>query len=202
MIPAVILAAGKSSRMGRPKATLPLAGGETFLTRIIRTLRDAGVEDVVVVIGHEPEPVLESLESFDFPVRVVMNADYESGQLSSVLAGLRAIDRPGVTGMLLTLVDVPLASLATVQAVVNRHRVTRAPIVRPVNGSRHGHPVLLDRQLFHLLRSADPKHGMKPIVRSHASTTGDVEVEDEGAFSDVDTPDDYQRLVEGIARTT
>ena len=55
MVPAVVLAAGKSSRMGRTKATLPLGRGDTFLTRIVRTLRDAGVEDVVVVVGHEPE---------------------------------------------------------------------------------------------------------------------------------------------------
>ncbi len=201
MVPAVVLAAGKSSRMGRAKATLPLADGETFLTRILRTLRDGAVEDVVVVIGHDPEPILKSLESSDITVRVVMNAEYESGQLSSVLAGLRAIDRPGVTGMLLTLVDVPLASAATVRAVLDRHRATRAPIVRPVSGSRHGHPVLIDRGLFQLLRSADPARGLKPIVRAHASDAGDVEVDDEGAFTDIDTPDEYERVVQGTAGT-
>jgi molybdenum cofactor cytidylyltransferase len=65
MIPAVVLAAGKSTRMGRPKATLPLGGSETFLTRIVRTLYEAEVEDVVVVLGHEADAIVESLTRTD-----------------------------------------------------------------------------------------------------------------------------------------
>jgi molybdenum cofactor cytidylyltransferase len=191
MVPAVILAAGKSTRMGRSKATLPLGEADTFLTRIVRTLRDGGVEDVVLVVGHEPQPILESLETLDLPLRIVMNADYESGQFSSVLAGLREIDRPGVTGMMLTLVDVPLISAATVRAVLERHRQSGAPVVRPVSYGRHGHPIVIHRSLFPLVRSADPAQGLKPVVRANVSVAGDVEVEDEGAFTDVDTPEEY-----------
>ena len=180
--------------MGRSKATLPLGTGDTFLTRIVRTLVAAGVEDVVVVLGHEPEQVLESLAGLDLPVRVVMNPAYESGQLSSVLAGLRAIDRPGVNAMVFTLVDVPLASPDTARAVLARYRETGAPIVRPVSRGRHGHPIVVDRSMFPLIRSADSALGMKPIVRAHVSAAGDVEVDDEGAFVDIDTPEEYERL--------
>ena len=194
MIPAVILAAGKSSRMGRPKATLPLDEGDTFLSRIIRTLHDARVDDVVVVLGHDPDPILKSLSIVDGAFRVVLNEEYESGQLSSVLAGLRAIDRPGVTAMMLTLVDVPLTSAHTVRAVLERYRTSGVPVVRAVSRGRHGHPVIVDRSLFPLIRAADPEQGMKPIVRAHVSPAGDVEVEDEGAFSDVDTPEDYEKV--------
>jgi molybdenum cofactor cytidylyltransferase len=195
MVPAVVLAAGKSSRMGRGKATLPLPGDATFLSRIVRTLQSANVDDIVVVVGHDPEPILKSLTSFELTCRVILNEAYESGQLSSVLAGLRAIDRPGVTAMLLTLVDVPLASTDTVKAVLERHRTTGAPIVRPVSHGRHGHPIVVDRSMFPLLRSAEPSLGMKPIVRAHASAAGDVEVDDEGAFTDIDTPEDYARVM-------
>jgi molybdenum cofactor cytidylyltransferase len=198
MVPAVILSAGKSTRMGRSKAMLPVTAGETFLARIIRTLHSAAVEDVVVVLGHEADAILNGLASSDLTFRAVMNPEYESGQLSSVLAGLRAIDRPGVTGMLLTLVDVPLASAATIGSVLECYRATRAPIVRPVSRGRHGHPVLIDRELFHLLRRADPAAGIKPVIRSHASVAGDVEVADEGAFTDIDTPGDYARMVESL----
>jgi molybdenum cofactor cytidylyltransferase len=125
----------------------------------------------------------------------VVNADYARGQLSSILAGLRAIDRPGVAGMLLTLVDVPLVSAETIRAVVDRYRRTRAPVVRPTSGSRHGHPVLIDRSLFDELRHADPSAGARPVLRAHASPAGDVVVEDEGAFVDVDTPGEYERLL-------
>jgi molybdenum cofactor cytidylyltransferase len=197
MIPAVVLAAGKSTRMGRLKATLPLQGGDTFLTRIIRTFEKAGVEDVVVVLGHEAESVADAVAQRGLAPRFVLNQEYESGQLSSILAGLRAVDKPGVNAMLLTVVDVPLFSVATVRAVLDRYRQTHAPIVRPVQGDRHGHPVLIDRSLFDALRSADTSTGAKPVVRAHASPAGNVEIDDEGAFVDIDTPEEYQRILSG-----
>jgi molybdenum cofactor cytidylyltransferase len=196
VIPAVVLAAGKSTRMGRPKALLPLGRSDTFLTRIVRTLYEAEVEDVVVVLGHEADAIVESLTRTGLSPRFVINRLYETGQLSSVAAGLRAIDHPGVNAMLLTLVDAPFVSAATVRAVLERYRATRAPIVRPVQGALHGHPVVIDRSLFDALRAADPEAGAKPIVRAHASASGDLVIEDEGAFLDIDTPDEYARAAE------
>jgi molybdenum cofactor cytidylyltransferase len=194
VIPAVVLAAGKSTRMGRPKATLALEGGDTFLSRIVRSFREAKVDDVVVVLGHEAEAIARSLADQGQMARLVINQRYESGQLSSLLAGLAAIDRPGVTGMLLTLVDVPLVSPATIGAILERYRATKAPVVRPVQGGRHGHPVLIDRALFGALRAADPIAGAKAIVRAHVSAAGEVEIADEGAFLDIDTPEEYARI--------
>jgi molybdenum cofactor cytidylyltransferase len=195
VIPAIVLAAGLSSRMdGRVKANLPI-GGDTFLTRIVRTFLAAGVDGVVVVLGHEAEAVAASFAASGLPARLVMNTDFASGQLSSVLAGLRAVDRPGTTAALLTLVDVPLVAVDTVRAVIDRYEQTGASIVRPTSGSRHGHPVLIDRGLFDELRRSDPSTGIKPVVRRHASTEGDVVVDDPGAFTDVDTPEDYARVV-------
>ena len=179
--------------MGRPKALLPLDTGETFLTRIIRTFRAAEVDDLVIVVGHGADAIARTLDNVTPPVRVVRNADYERGQLSSLVAGLRAVDRPGVVAALVTLVDVPLVASSTVRAVVERYRATRAKVVRPVSGARHGHPIVIDRSLFQALESADPAIGAKPIVRAHVSAEGDVAVSDEGAFVDIDTPDDYAR---------
>jgi len=195
MIPALVLAAGRSTRMGRPKALLPLDCGDTFVARIVGTLHDAGVDDVVVVLGHEPDPIVADLIRRQTPVRFAINRDFDKGQLSSLVAGLNAIDRPGVIAALVTLVDVPLVSAATVRAVVDRYRRTRAPIVRPVAGGRHGHPVLIDRALFDQFRAADPALGANVVVRQHISAQGEVEVTDPHAFRDVDTPDEYDRLV-------
>jgi CTP:molybdopterin cytidylyltransferase MocA len=192
-IPAIVLAAGKSTRMGRAKATLPLAG-ETFLSRIVRTFSSAGIDDIVVVVGHEADRITASLVQSGTVARVVPNPHYERGQLSSLQTGLNAI-APGVAGALVTLVDVPLVSSATVRAVVERYRLTRAPIVRPTRGSEHGHPVLVDRSLFELLLRADPEGGAKDIVRAHASSAGDLAIDDEGAFLDIDTMDVYQRVI-------
>lgn len=195
VIPGLVLAGGRSSRMGRAKATLPLGGGETFLTRIVRTFLDADVDDIVVVVGHEPEAIVESFAASGLPARFVVNADYDRGQLSSLVAGLGVIDRPGVAAALVTLVDVPLVSAATVRAVLARYRETGVPVVRPTSGARHGHPLLIDRSLFAELRAADPASGAKPIVRAHASAAGDLPIADEGAFLDVDTAEDYERLI-------
>jgi molybdenum cofactor cytidylyltransferase len=200
VIPAIVLAAGKSTRMGRAKPLLPLPDGDTFLTRIIRTLADASVDDVVVVLGHEAEAIAASVAERGLAPRMVVNRDYESGQFSSLLAGLRAVDRPGIQALLLTLVDVPLVTSTTVRAVVDRYRSSHAPIVRPVSAARsdlHGHPVLIDRSLFSALRAADPATGAKPVVRAHVSAAGDLVTDDEGAFLDIDTPEDYERVMRG-----
>ncbi len=194
MIPAIVLAAGKSTRMGRPKATLPLAT-DTFLSRIVRTFHEAGINDVVIVVGHGAEGVVASLWQTGKVPRFVLNPDYETGQFSSLLTGLDAVDTPDVAAALVTLVDVPLVSSSTVRAVVGRYDATHAPIVRPTRGAEHGHPVLIDRSLFDTLRHADPRVGAKGIVRAHASPEGDVLVDDAGAFLDIDTMEEYQRVL-------
>jgi molybdenum cofactor cytidylyltransferase len=79
--------------------------------------------------------------------------------------------------------------------VVERYRMTHAPIVRPIRGDQHGHPVLIDRSLFDELRRADPSTGAKPIIHRHISTAGDVQVDDSGAFADADTPEDYEEML-------
>jgi len=147
----VILAAGLSTRMGgRSKARLEIGERDTFLTRIIDAFRNAGVVEIAVVVGHEADAVRASLIDrgvrlqpdsvpHDRGVRLVVNPAYESGQLSSLLAGLEAIDRPDVSAMLMTLVDVPAASASTIRRVVDRYLETNALIVRPVRGDQHGH---------------------------------------------------------------
>jgi CTP:molybdopterin cytidylyltransferase MocA len=196
VIPAIVLAAGQSTRMGgRAKANLPLDSGDTFLTRIVRTFLAASVDDVVVVLGHDAESVAATFLASGLPARLVVNRNYASGQLSSILTGLRAVDRPGVAAVLLTLVDVPLVTPRTVQAVIDCYRRSGAPIVRPTAEARHGHPVLVDRRLFEELRHSDASAGIKPVIRRHASADGDVAVDDPGAYFDVDTPEDYARVM-------
>ena len=126
--PAIVLAAGASSRMGRPKANLALEDGDTFLSRIVKTFRRAGIEDVVVVVGFEADSIVETFARTGEVARLIENPDPASGQASSLVRGLNAIDRPGVAAALVTLVDVPLVSVETVRAVVDRYRQTRAPV--------------------------------------------------------------------------
>lgn len=191
MIGGIVLAGGASTRMGRPKAGLAIDRGDTFLSRLTRTLVAAGVPRVVVVSGAQPEAVRDALRLRHRAVRVVPNARWEDGQLTSLLAGLDALDEPRLEGVLVALVDVPLVTRATVETLVAVWRRTRAPIVRPARGAEHGHPVIFDRTLFGELRAADPALGAKPVVRRHADAMLDVEVDDPGAFRDFDTPEEY-----------
>ena len=194
MIPGIVLAGGRSSRMGRPKALLPIGGnGETFFDRVTRTLLDAGLDHVVVVVGADAEAIRAAVAP-RAGVRIVDNPDHERGQLTSLVAGLDAIEGGHVEAALMTLIDVPLVSSATVRTLLSERRSRPAPIIRPVSNGRHGHPVIFDRALFVELRAADPRQGAKPVVRSHAAAIVDVPVDDEGAFTDIDTLEDYERV--------
>jgi molybdenum cofactor cytidylyltransferase len=115
--------------------------------------------------------------------------------LSSLIAGLNAIDVPTLEAVLVTPVDVPLVTAPTVAAVISAWRRTRAPIVRPVAGDRHGHPVIFDRSAFDDLRSADPNIGAKAVFVTHRDRVLNVDVADAGAFEDMDTPEDYEKLL-------
>ena len=198
MIRGIVLAAGESTRMGSPKALLPDGAGRVFITRVLHTFAAAGVMDATIVTGSMHERIVGAVAA-DAPgaalIRFARNLNPERGQLSSLLTGLDAADAPGVEAVLVTLVDIPFVQPATVKAVVDAFGRTRAPIVRPVRAERHGHPVLFARALFEELRRADPALGAKAVMRSHASAVLNVDVGDEGALLDVDTPAEYQRVV-------
>jgi len=196
MISAIVLAAGASSRMGQAKAALPLGQtGETVVARVVRTLLEGGVPNVVVVAGSHIDAVRGAMPRHESRARVIEHLGWEQGQLSSLLAGLDAIDDPLIEAAVVTLVDVPLVRSATVAEVIAAWRRTRAPIVRPAEGNRHGHPVIFDRSIFADLRSADPDTGAKAVFEIHRERILNVEVNDAGAFEDMDTPAEYKEVL-------
>ena len=199
MIRAIVLAAGASSRMGQAKAALPLGTtGDTVVARVVATLLAAGLPSVAVVAGAHIDAVRAAMPRFEPRARVVEHLGWAQGQLSSLLAGLAAVDGPNLEAILVTLVDVPLVRPDSVAAIVHAWRQSRAPIVRPVDGDRHGHPVIFDRAVFGDLRRADPAIGAKAVFAAHASRRLDVPIKDDGAFVDIDTPTDY-RIVQAMA---
>jgi molybdenum cofactor cytidylyltransferase len=196
MVSAIILAAGASSRMGEAKAALPFGRtGETVLSRIVSVILAGGVRSVTVIAGAHIDAVRHAMPGHERRARVVEHPGWAQGQLSSLIAGLNAIDDALLEAVLVTPVDVPLVSASTVAAVVAGWRRTRAPIVRPVSGDRHGHPVIFDRSVFDELRSADPNIGAKAVFAAHRDRVLNVEVNDAGAFEDIDTPADYKRVL-------
>lgn len=165
------------------------------MSRIVSVLLAAGVPEIAVIAGAHIDAVRRAMPARERRARLVEHPGWEQGQLSSLIAGLNAIDDPLLEGVVVTPVDVPLVSAATVSAVISAWRRTRAPIVRPATGPRHGHPVLFDRAVFGNLRSANPDIGAKAVFAIHRDRIVNVEVNDAGAFEDIDTPEDYERLI-------
>jgi molybdenum cofactor cytidylyltransferase len=187
---AIVLAAGASSRMGRPKALLPLDEGDTFVERIHRTLLDAGLDPIVVVVRPELEAPVRTVLP---PTTVVaVNRHPEHGQLSSLLVGLEALGWPAAA--LVTLVDLPLVRVGTVSALIAAWARSGAPLVRPMTRGRRGHPIVVAGPVIAALADADLQTGAKPVVHAFAAQALDVVVDDPGTLDDVDTPEDYARL--------
>lgn len=193
----VVLAAGQSRRMDRPKALLRL-GGRTFLERVVSALQNGGCDAVLVVVGPTGAAVPEQIAAAAAAVgaRVVHNPAVESEQIDSLRIALRALP-PATAAVLTTPVDVPRIDSGTVAALIAAFRARGAPIVRPVCGTRHGHPVLFARRLFPELLAEPLPHGARGVVHAHAAEIEDVTVPDPAVLLDVDTPADYRRLLHG-----
>lgn len=198
MIVAVILSAGESSRMGRPKALLPI-DGVRFIEKIVTTLQATRVGKIIVVLGHNAAEMQRHIS--DLPVDWVINPDYKSGQLSSLTAAIRymesGVDAEKVDGILVHLVDHPYLSAELVNVMIDRFYQTKKLIVVPRHGARRGHPVIFSRSIFPELLAAPPEQGAKTVVHAHPTETLELVTDDKGVTIDIDTPEEYRKHVEG-----
>jgi molybdenum cofactor cytidylyltransferase len=187
---AVVLAAGRSTRMGQTKQLLPW-GASTLLGEVVQRLRATSVHEIVVVTGADREAVervVTRAAEGDSRVRCVFNPDFATSEMArSLQVGLRALNLH-CQAVLAALADQPQLQPATVEAILQRWRETLAPAVAPVHAGQRGHPLLLDRalwpQLLALPSSANPRQALPDTIEA-------VEVSE--ALLDIDTPEDYAR---------
>lgn len=192
-VAAVVLAAGASSRMGSPKPLLPLAEG-TYLSRILSTLADCALLRVIVVLGSSADEVRAGVNLAGS--EVLVNERWRDGMLSSLLVAVRAVEvDPAVSGLLVSLVDVPRFDRSTVLALLKEQRRSAAPVVVPTYGGRRGHPVLFDRSVFDELLAAPADQGARAVVHAHADSLREVAVDDPWIVRDSDTPAEHRRMI-------
>lgn len=198
-MPMIVLAGGRSLRMGRPKALLQWPGSSrTFATHVTDTLRNAGATCVGVVTGAHHHLIAATLVGE--PVQVLYNPRHDDGQLASLLHGLHwAFAQTDGAWVMSTLVDVPGVRVDTVRAIAEATGSGNALAVRPRHGARHGHPVAWRRDALALLDAADPAQGARVVMRALAleGRVRDVDVDDPGVLTDVDTPAQYDALAGG-----
>ena len=189
-IAAVVLAAGASTRFGKPKPLL-VWQGETFVHRAARLALEAGLHPVIVVCGAAGSSVAEAVN--DLPVRVVQNQQWADGQSTSIKAALHALGEESGAAIFM-LVDQPFVSLPLLQALVESHAQSLAPVIAPLVGDRRTNPVLFDRQTFPDLLRLEGDVGGRAIFGRYPPQW--LIWQDEKLPLYIDTPDDYRKLLE------
>ncbi len=191
MIAGLVLAAGESSRMGTDKALLEFRG-RTFLETVVEKLREGGIEQVVVVLGHHAQEIGAAVE---LPgAQVIVNADYRRGQTSSLHAGLKALEGSKPDAVVLALVDHPAFSPETVRQLVAAFRASNAAVAIPTCQGRRGHPIVIGHALLEGLKALNLEEGANTVIRKYREQTRWVEVGDAGILLDVDDPESYRQL--------
>jgi molybdenum cofactor cytidylyltransferase len=187
---AVVLAAGGSSRMGELKQLLPV-DGRPMVRCAVEAACDAGLAQVVVVVGAGAPAVTAALEGLD--VDVVRNDEWATGMSTSLRAGLAALD-PEVGAAFVVLADQPAVNAELLRVLVAARRASGARLVVPYYRGQRGNPVLFDRQLFAELARVEGDRGGRAIVDQHADEVHVVAVDDSAVVRDVDTRQDYDLI--------
>lgn len=188
-IAAVLLAAGSSARMGRNKLLLPL-GGESVVRRAVRRAAEAGLDPLVVVLGHDAERV--SAELAGLPCRAVVNPEWARGKSASVRAGIAAVPPEAVAAVVI-LADMPLVTAGMLAELARVYRQGSAPIVASRYGDVHAPPMLYDRALFGELAAMEGDGCGKHVVKQHRDEAA-VLTWPPDALADLDVPSDYERV--------
>ncbi|NOY76267.1 MAG: nucleotidyltransferase family protein [Calditrichaeota bacterium] len=196
MIPAILLSAGDSRRMGVPKALLKLPNGQTFLEAIAERLRAGGFSPILLILGHDA-PVIRPFVP-EAIAEVLVNLHPENGQLSSFQMGIRHLPE-NVPGCLMALIDHPLIAPETYRKMAVHIRLQPENITVPSKDFKKGHPTYFPARFFEEILATPLEKGARQILKNHPEAVDYVLVEDDGIFVDFDTPEAYQRYF-GVER--
>jgi molybdenum cofactor cytidylyltransferase len=192
-VAAILLAAGRSKRMGAFKPLLPF-GDSTVIESCINRLRLGGVEQIVVVLGHRADEIQRQLGLVN--VSSVLNPDPESEMSASIACGIRQLDA-SVQAALIALCDQPAIPATVIRRLISQWK-QGSKVVKPEFEGRGGHPVLVDLSFHEELLSLDPERGLKAFFANHESEVSRLAVDSSFIARDMDTWDDYISLHQDV----
>lgn len=188
-VAAILLAAGRSRRMGAFKPLLPF-GDRTVIECCVRSLRDAGVDQIVVVAGHRADELRDYLRNAN--VDFAVNPDPESEMSVSIERGIERVSDDAMA-VIIALVDHPAVSPEAIGVLIREWKAG-AKLVQPEHNGRGGHPVLIDVAYRDELLTLDPAQGLRALFDAHRTAVRRVTVESPFVARDMDTWDDYCEL--------
>jgi len=197
----VVLAAGRSSRMGRPKMLLPLRG-QTLLGRVLGAALESRLNPVVLVVGYEAERILDSLGGVKShrKLRIVENRDFADGMSTSLVCGLREVEKECGAVMVL-LGDMPFVSAGLVDHLLKRTAESGLPLGAVVVRGRRSLPVVIRRELYDEVKELTGDAGARGLFSSHPDRVCLVEPPEDYDDTDIDTPEDFERLRRAVDKT-
>ncbi len=188
MVCAIILAAGKSLRMGTQKLLLPFAE-QTVIAHIADQILKSPIRQVLVVTAQQSEQIAAALKGKR--LSIVINPDFDGDMLSSIRCGLRAF--PGCEAILLALGDQPSINPQLIGEMIRIFETTDAQIIVPTHRGRRGHPILFSTQYCDEIQKKFDGIGLRGLLSAHPERVHELKVEDESILADMDEPKDYQR---------
>jgi molybdenum cofactor cytidylyltransferase len=190
MISAIVLAAGESKRMGRPKQLLEWQE-KPLLLHSLESLINSSADEIILVLGHEADRIRAALPAL--PIKIVINRDYQQGMASSLRQGLLAMD-PSSEAFLVLLADQPGIGPEIVNTIIRTFRQAdpKRGIVRPVYRGRPGHPVLIGAQYLQEALQLHGDVGARRILMNHPGDILEIAVDQDAVLKDIDTPEEYQ----------
>jgi molybdenum cofactor cytidylyltransferase len=193
MLAAVILSGGASSRMGSPKALLAYQG-RPFLEHLLEVTAHRQIGARRVVLGAHAEPIAKAIDLK--PDEIVINEDWEKGQLTSIQAALRSLP-PGTDGIILCLIDHPLISADLVQELIECFYKSGKPIVLPLYQGRRGHPVIFSAAVYEELLHAPLETGARAVGWAHSGEVEEMRTNEEGCVLNLNDPDTVKKALGG-----
>lgn len=187
---AIIVAAGYSSRMKAFKPLLPLKDS-TVIECTVDSFLSAGIEDVVVVIGHNAELIKPILDEKN--IKWVYNSEYDEGMYTSIKVGVEALGSH-FSGFYMMPADIPFVKPETIRQLGEAFQKSEYTLVYPVYEGRRGHPPVISLDIRSAILDYDGTGGLKTLLGKYGSSAHHLEVEDESVLIDLDTPSTYEAL--------